>query len=333
MWRRANDGIELMKAIVVEGDQTLVWKEVPAPALGPKEVAIAVKATAINRADLMQRRGLYPPPPGASSVLGLECAGIVSAVGDETVRFKVGDAVCALLPGGGYAEQVAVDEGSVVPVPDGFDFVQAAALPEVYATAWLNLFIEAELQPGERCVVHAGASGVGSAAIQLCRAFGVSCFVTIGSDEKLHYCQSLGAGAGHVRTNGSFKEAVMSWSESEGVDVILDPVGAGYLSDNLDSLRLGGRLVLIGLMSGAKTELDMGKLMMKRLRVIGSTLRARPLVEKKTVMAELERYVWPKLADGSLSPQVDRVFPIAEADAAHALMASDETKGKVVLAI
>ena len=147
---------ELMKAIVVEDDQTLAWKEVPVPALGPKEVAIAVRATAINRADLMQRRGLYPPPPGASGVLGLECAGIVSAVGDETVRFKVGDAVCALLPGGGYAEQVAVDEGSVVPVPDGFDFVQAAALPEVYATAWLNLFIEAELQPGERCVVHHG---------------------------------------------------------------------------------------------------------------------------------------------------------------------------------
>jgi NADPH:quinone reductase-like Zn-dependent oxidoreductase len=228
---------------------------------------------------------------------------------------------------------VVVDEGSVVPIPDGFDFVQAAALPEVYATAWLNLFIEAEMQPGERCVIHAGASGVGSAAIQLCGAFGVSCFVTIGSDEKRDYCRSLGAGAGHVRTNGSFKEAVMNWSESEGVDVILDPVGAGYLSDNLDSLRLGGRLVLIGLMSGARTELDMGKLMMKRLRVIGSTLRARPLVEKKTVMAELERYVWPKLADGSLSPQVDRVFPIAEADAAHALMASDETKGKVVLKV
>ena len=325
--------IELMRAIVVESDQTLAWKEVPVPALGPKEVAIAVKATDINRADLMQRRGLYPPPPGASSVLGLECAGVVAAVGDETVRFQVGDSVCALLPGGGYAEQVVVDEGSVVPIPDGFDFVQAAALPEVYATAWLNLFIEAEMQPGERCVIHAGASGVGSAAIQLCGAFGVSCFVTIGSDEKLDYCRSLGAGAGHVRTNGSFKEAVMNWSESEGVDVILDPVGAGYLSDNLDSLRLGGRLVLIGLMSGARTELDMGKLMMKRLRVIGSTLRARPLVEKKTVMAELERYVWPKLADGSLSPQVDRVFPIAEADAAHALMASDETKGKVVLKV
>jgi putative PIG3 family NAD(P)H quinone oxidoreductase len=322
-----------LKAIVVEDQQALAWKEVDAPELSPNEILIRVKATAINRADLMQRRGLYPPPPGASDIMGLECAGVVEALGQNVTRFSAGDHVCALLAGGGYAEMAAVDEGSAVPIPDGLSFNEAAALPEVYATAWLNLFIEADLQPGERALIHAGASGVGSAAIQLCRSFGVDAFVTVGSADKVGYCTALGASGGHVRHSGSFVDAVKAWSSNQGVDVILDPVGAGYLDDNLECLRLGGRLVLIGLMSGARTELDMGKLMMKRLRVIGSTLRARPLVEKKSVMAELERYVWPKLANGEISPQVDAVFPIQDADQAHALMASDETKGKVVLAI
>jgi putative PIG3 family NAD(P)H quinone oxidoreductase len=322
-----------LKAIVVEDQQALAWKEVDAPELSPNEILIRVKATAINRADLMQRRGLYPPPPGASDIMGLECAGVVEALGQNVTRFSAGDRVCALLAGGGYAELAAVDEGSAVPIPDGLSFNEAAALPEVYATAWLNLFIEADLQPGERALIHAGASGVGSAAIQLCRSFGVDAFVTVGSADKVAYCTALGASGGHVRGDGSFVDAVKAWSSNQGVDVILDPVGAGYLDDNLECLRLGGRLVLIGLMSGARTELDMGKLMMKRLRVIGSTLRARPLVEKKSVMAELERYVWPKLANGEISPQVDAVFPIQDTDQAHALMASDETKGKVVLAI
>jgi putative PIG3 family NAD(P)H quinone oxidoreductase len=322
-----------LKAIVVEDQQALAWREVDAPELSPNEILIRVKATAINRADLMQRRGLYPPPPGASDIMGLECAGVVEALGQNVTRFSAGDRVCALLAGGGYAEMAAVDEGSAVPIPDGLSFNEAAALPEVYATAWLNLFIEADLQPGERALIHAGASGVGSAAIQLCRSFGVDAFVTVGSADKVAYCTALGASGGHVRGDGSFVDAVKAWSSNQGVDVILDPVGAGYLDDNLECLRLGGRLVLIGLMSGARTELDMGKLMMKRLRVIGSTLRARPLVEKKSVMAELERYVWPKLANGEISPQVDAVFPIQDADQAHALMASDETKGKVVLAI
>jgi putative PIG3 family NAD(P)H quinone oxidoreductase len=322
-----------LKAIVVEDQQALAWKEVDAPELSPNEILIRVKATAINRADLMQRRGLYPPPPGASDIMGLECAGVVEALGQNVTRFSAGDRVCALLAGGGYAEMAAVDEGSAVPIPDGLSFNEAAALPEVYATAWLNLFIEADLQPGERALIHAGASGVGSAAIQLCRSFGVDAFVTVGSADKVAYCTALGASGGHVRHDGSFVDAVKAWSSNQGVDVILDPVGAGYLDNNLECLRLGGRLVLIGLMSGARTELDMGKLMMKRLRVIGSTLRARPLVEKKSVMAELERYVWPKLANGEISPQVDAVFPIQDTDQAHALMASDETKGKVVLAI
>lgn len=322
-----------MKAIVVEEQQALAWKEVDTPQPGLNEILIRVQATAINRADLMQRRGLYPPPPGASDIMGLECAGVVEALGEGVSRFSIGDQVCALLAGGGYAEFASVDEGSAVPMPEGLSFDEAAALPEVYATAWLNLFIEADLQPGERALIHAGASGVGSAAIQLCRSFGVDAFATVGGADKVAYCTTLGASGGHVRHDGSFVDAVKAWSGHEGVDVILDPVGAGYLNDNLDCLRLGGRLVLIGLMSGARAELDMGKLMMKRLRVIGSTLRARPLIEKKSVMAELERYVWPKLASGEISPQVDTVFPIQEADRAHALMASDETKGKVVLSL
>ncbi|MBL6689308.1 MAG: NAD(P)H-quinone oxidoreductase [Pseudomonadales bacterium] len=322
-----------MKAVIVAEDHSLSWDEFESPGVGAKEVLIKIHATAINRADLMQRRGLYPPPPGASPIMGLECAGEVVETGSECSRYKKGDRVCALLAGGGYSELAAVHEGSVLPLPAGLNYEQGAALPEVFATAWLNLFMEAELQPGEKVIIHAGASGVGTTAIQLCRAFGSPCFVTLGSKEKLETCLEMGASAGSVRHEGPFFEAAKAFAGGQGVDVILDPVGAGYFEDNLKLLGTGGRLVLIGLMSGTKTELDLAQLMMKRARVIGSTLRARPVEEKAEIMTQLEQRVWPKIESGEIRPVIEKVFPITDVSEAHELVASDKTTGKVVLAV
>jgi putative PIG3 family NAD(P)H quinone oxidoreductase len=321
-----------MRVISVSETGDLLWTEAADLVPSPAEILIDVKATAINRADLMQRKGLYPPPPGAPETMGLECAGIVMAVGRDVTHHQVGDRVCALLAGGGYAEQAVVDQGSALKIPDNLDFEQAAAIPEVFATAWLNLFIEAALQPGERVVLHAGASGVGTAAIQLCHAFGSESFVTAGSASKIEACLKLGAKGGHNRRDGGFIDALRAlWPQ--GVDVILDPVGASYLAENLEALTLNGRLVLIGLMGGSRSEIDLAKLMMKRLRVVGSTLRARPLEEKASIMAELSQYVWPKISQGEIVPIIQQVFPIQSASAAHELMASDVTIGKVVLKV
>jgi putative PIG3 family NAD(P)H quinone oxidoreductase len=321
-----------MHVISVSETGDLLWTEAADLVPSPAEILIDVKATAINRADLMQRKGLYPPPPGAPETMGLECAGIVMAVGRDVTHHQVGDRVCALLAGGGYAEQAVVDQGSALKIPDNLDFEQAAAIPEVFATAWLNLFIEAALQPGERVVLHAGASGVGTAAIQLCHAFGSESFVTAGSASKIEACLKLGAKGGHNRRDGGFIDALRAlWPQ--GADVILDPVGASYLAENLEALTLNGRLVLIGLMGGSRSEIDLAKLMMKRLRVVGSTLRARPLEEKASIMAELSQYVWPKISQGEIVPIIQQVFPIQSASAAHELMASDVTIGKVVLKV
>jgi putative PIG3 family NAD(P)H quinone oxidoreductase len=240
--------------------------------------------------------------------------------------------VCALLSGGGYAEQVVVPAGQVLPVPSGTNFLEAAALPEVFATAYLNVYMEAGLEPGERVLLHAGASGVGTAAIQLCLATANPCFVTAGSADKVQRCVDLGAAGGHVRHDGSFQAAVREWAP-EGVNVILDPVGAEYLADNLACLALDGRLVLIGLMGGAETGINLGVLMLKRIKVIGSTLRARPIAAKAAVMDKLQSVVWPRIADGTITPIIERVFPIQDAEAAHDLVASNATVGKVVLQI
>lgn len=320
-----------MKAVIVGEDHSLSWAETEQPEPAANEVLIKVHATAINRADLMQRRGFYPPPPGASPIMGLECAGEVVAVGASTSRYQPGDKVCALLAGGGYAAFATADEGSVLPVPAGLSYEQAAALPEVFATAWINLFMEAGLQPGEKVILHAGASGVGTAGIQLCRAFGSPVYVTAGSVDKIERCIALGATDGSNRHDGPFIEQASVFAADAGVDVILDPVGASYLQDNISLLGLGGRLVLIGLMGGAKTEIDLAQLMIKRIRVIGSTLRARPLAEKAAVMQQLEEKVWPKIEAGEISAIVEQVMPIAEIEAAHDLVASDNTFGKVVL--
>lgn len=321
-----------MKAVLADGD-ALVWGDAEEPVVGAGQVRIRNRATAVNRADLLQRAGGYPPPPGASPILGLECAGVVVEVGADVRRVAPGDAVCALLAGGGYAETVVAPAGQVLPKPHGLSFAQAAALPEVFATAYLNLFLEAKLTKGERAVVHAGASGVGTAAIALCRAFGNPVFVTAGTADKVARCRDLGAEAGWNRHDGSFLEPLRSWTEGRGADVILDPVGGTYLQDNLAALATDGRLVLIGLLGGAKAQLPLAAVLTRRLKIIGSTLRARSIAAKAAVMDALAERVWPLLESGTIAPAMERVLPIADADAAHALLASNNTFGKVVLAI
>ncbi|HNN37379.1 MAG TPA: NAD(P)H-quinone oxidoreductase [Pseudomonadales bacterium] len=319
-----------MKAILIDSAQRMQWRDTTTPQPAAGEVRIRVRATAVNRADLMQRIGLYPPPAGASEILGLECAGEVEAVGAQVERWKPGDAVVALLAGGGYAEQVVCPADHLLPLPKGLDFSEGAALPEVFATAWLNLFHEAALQPGERVLLHAGASGVGSAAIQLCRAFGNPCFVTLGSAAKLQQCLALGAEAGHLRQQGSFVPAVKAWA-AQGVDVVLDPVGGGYLADNLKVMAVDGRLLLIGLMGGASSELNLGLLLVKRFRLIGSTLRSRSDAAKATLLRDMGERLWPLFEAGRLRPIIHARCPIGEVEAAFALVESNQTFGKVVL--
>ena len=321
-----------MKAISQEGDD-LLWKENPDPDLKKDEVLISIKASAINRADLLQRSGNYPVPPGASPILGLECSGIVEEVGGQVENLIKGDEVCALLAGGGYAEKVSVPSGQVLKVPKGFSFEQAAALPEVFATAYFNLYMEANLSEGEKALIHAGASGVGTAAIQICKAKGNPCFVTAGTKEKISRCMELGAEGGTVRNEENFADAVAKWTDNNGVHVILDPVGANYLEDNMKSLTLEGRLVMIGLMGGAKTSINLGLLMMKRLRIIGSTLRAQPIPKKTEIMNNLNENIWPLLESGDIKPIIDTVIPIEEVDKAHELMESNQTFGKVILKV
>ncbi len=321
-----------MKAIVVD-NQRLLWGEAPQPSCGPGEVSIEVAATAVNRADLVQAAGGYPPPQGASEILGLECAGVVAEVGEGVARVQVGDEVCALLAGGGYAEQVVVPAGQVLPIPRGLSMAQAAAIPEVFATAYLNLYMEAALSVQEKVVLHAGASGVGTAAIQMLNTTHNPCFVTAGSAEKVAACVALGAQAGFDRHQGSFVAAVSEWAGDDGVDVILDPVGGAYLTDNLSVLGLNGRLVLIGMMGGAAAEVNLAQLMMKRLRVVGSTLRARPIGEKAQVMDRLYEHVWPQFESGVIKPIIEATLPLADAQNAHQLVAGNDTVGKVVLTL
>jgi len=325
---------ESMHAIEVLDDdaRTLAWREVERPEPGPGQVRIRVAATAVNRADLLQRRGRYPVPKGASPILGLEAAGAIEAVGDGVDGWTVGDPVCVLLEGGGYAEYVVVDASMLLPVPDGLSMVEAAAIPEVFATAWLNVWMEGALQPGETVLVHAAASGVGTAAVQLCRAFGHRCFGTA-SGPKLPLVADLGAEVTIDRTHSDFVDAVKTATDGRGVDVILDPVGGAYLDRNVRALAHRGRLVIIGLLGGATGELPIARLLMKRQRVIGSVLRSRARGEKVEIMAELRSHVWPRFADGSLSPVIHDAMPITAAADAHGLLERNETVGKVVLTV
>ncbi len=309
----------------------LVWCEQPDPRpIAADEVRIQVAWAGVNRADLVQRAGFYPPPPDASPILGLEVSGVIREVGADVKRFAVGDKVCALLAGGGYAEQVVVSELQVLPVPEGLDLREAAALPEVFATAWLNLYMEGRVQPGERVLLHAGASGVGTAAIQLCRVFGNPCFVTVGSAGKIQSCKALGADAGWNRQDGSFVDAVNTWG---GADMILDPVGGAYIAQDQAVLKVDGRLVLIGLMGGRKADVDLGLMLMKRQRIIGSTLRSKSPQAKGMILQALYEQVWPKLSSGSIRPLIDGEWSVEEAEQAMSHLASNNSTGKVVLTV
>ncbi|MDU9403772.1 NAD(P)H-quinone oxidoreductase [Pseudomonas sp. zfem004] len=308
-------------------DGHVAWVEAERPACDAGQVRIRVAAAGLNRADLLQKAGLYPPPPGASPYMGLECAGIVEEVG-AGADWRVGDRVCALLAGGGMAEEVVVDARHVLPVPEGLSLHEAAAIPEVYATAWLNIFQLGGLKAGEKVLVHAGASGVGSAAIQLCKAFGNPVWVSVGSDERLAYCQDLGAAGGVVRN------ANLDALEQLGpFDVILDPVGASYGPLNLKLLARDGRWVIIGLMGGRKVELDLALVLGKRLQVTGSTLRNRDDGFKAELLRELGQQVWPLFAEGRLSAQLVDTYPVEFAQAAYAELESNQVSGKLVLVI
>jgi tumor protein p53-inducible protein 3 len=323
-----------MKAIIVQGDPgqpQLVWADVPDPVYGPDEVLVAVKATAVNRADLSQARGNYPPPPGVTDILGLEMAGVIAAVGERVTGWQIGDRVCALLPGGGYAELAAVPQGLLLPVPAQWDFAQAAAVPEVWLTAFVNLFLEGGLQAGETVLIHAGASGVGTAAIQLAVQAGATAYVTAGNEAKLAACRELGATLAIHYHSQDFLEAVMSVTDGRGVDLILDPVGGNYLERNVRALAEYGRLVNIGLLGGAQGALDMGLLLRRSLRLVGSRLRPRPLADKIAITRQFQERFWTLLLDGRLRPIIDRHFPLPEAQAAHAYVAQNKNIGKVIL--
>lgn len=325
-----------MYAIHVQSDQPdrpLVWQETPDPAYGADDVLVDVHATALNRADLLQRAGGYPPPPGAPDILGLEMAGVVAAVGSHVRPWQVGDRVCALLGGGGYAERVAVHQSQLIAIPPEWSFEEAAALPEVYLTAFVNLFMEARLQPGEIVLVHGGASGVGTAAIQLLHHLGHKVIATAGSDEKVAACRQLGADLAINYHNEDFAEAVRAFTQSQGVDVILDMVGASYYERNFDLLKVRGRIVFIATLGGNQVNLDIGKLMRKRARLIGSVLRPRSLEEKREIKDSFMNRCWPLIQRGVIRPVIDTVLPITEANAAHQRMANNENIGKIVLRV
>jgi len=304
----------------------------PVPAPGPGDVLVRVSAAGVNRPDLMQRQGLYPPPPGASDIPGLEIAGTVAAVGAGVAGLAVGDAVCALVSGGGYAEWCLAAEPLCLPIPPGLDFAQAAALPETFFTVWTNLFDSerGRLQAGESLLVHGGSSGIGVAAIQLARAFGARVFATAGSAEKCRFCEGLGAVAINYREQ-DFVEAVMAQTEGKGVDVILDMVGGDYLQRNLSCLRQDGRLVQIAFQNGPKTQINLTPILVKRLTLTGSTLRPRSVAEKAAIARGLREKVWPLLASGRVRPVVHAVLPLTEAAAAHRLLESGTSIGKIVL--
>lgn len=325
-----------MRAIVAArpgGPEVLEVVEVPDPAPGTDELLVRVHAAGVNRADVMQRQGAYPPPPGASEVLGLEVAGEVVAAGAESAGWRPGDRVCALVAGGGYAELAAVPALAALPVPDGLSLVEAAALPEAFMTAWDNVMVRGRLAPRETLLVHGGSSGVGTAAIQLAKRHGCHVIVTASTPAKLKACAELGADAGFSYREEDFVAGVERTTSGGGADVVLDIVGAPYLDRNLRCLALEGRLVVIGLMGGARAELDLSRLLRRRLTLTASTLRARTPGEKARLAADVREHVWPGFSDGTLRPVVDRALPLEDAAEAHRVMEASEHVGKLVLTV
>ncbi|AGL21591.1 NAD(P)H-quinone oxidoreductase [Actinoplanes sp. N902-109] len=322
-----------MHAIVIEkpgGPDALVWAEVPDPQPAPGEVIVQVRAAAVNRADVMQRQGHYPPPPGAPAYPGLECAGVITAVGADVTGHHVGERVCALLAGGGYAEQVAVPAGQLLPIPQGLSVQEAAALPEVACTVWSNVVDIARLRQGQTLLVHGGGGGIGTFAIQLGKALGATVLVT--AREAKHE-QLTALGADHVidYTNTDFVEAVKDVTGGHGADVILDIIAAKYLARNLDALAVNGHLVTIGMQGGTKAELDFGTLMAKRGSISATTLRARPPAEKARIVRGVHERIWPLVGAGTIRPIIDRTIPMPEAAEAHRLMEASDHLGKILL--
>ncbi|HWS34129.1 MAG TPA: NAD(P)H-quinone oxidoreductase [Actinoplanes sp.] len=318
-----------MRAIVIE-DKQLSWVEVPDPEVRPGEVIVDVTASAVNRADVLQRQGFYPPPPGAPAYPGLECSGVISAVGAGVTGFHVGERVCALLAGGGYAERVAVPAGQLLPVPAGLSLVEAATLPEVACTVWSNVVDRDRLRPGETLLVHGGGSGIGTFAVQLGAAMGARVLVTARA-EKHERLRALGAELTIDYRSDDFVRAVLAHTGDRGADVILDIIGAKYLARNVAALAPDGRITVIGMQGGTTAELDLGQLMAKRGRVSSTSLRARPAADKARIVAGVRDQVWPLVVAGLVKPVLDRTFPLAEAAAAQALMESGDHFGKIVL--
>jgi putative PIG3 family NAD(P)H quinone oxidoreductase len=327
-----------MRAIVAESPDQLSWQEVADVSAGPGEVVIKVAAAGVNRADVLQAAGKYPPPPGASETIGMEASGVITEVGDDVTEWSVGQEVCALLAGGGYAEYVAVPAGQVLPIPSGVDLVDAAGLPEVACTVWSNLVLTAGLREGQLLLAHGGASGVGSHAIQIARALGARVAVTAGSAEKLEFCRDLGADITINYHDEDFVARLRDESDggAPGADVILDIMGAAYLDRNIDALATDGQLVIIGMQGGIKGELNIGKLLAKRARVIGTTLRGRPATgpnSKSDIVQAVTASVWPMVADGRVRPIIGARLPIQQAGDAHQRLVDGKVTGKIVLTV
>ncbi len=323
-----------MRAITIPtpGDaDALVLDEVPTPKVAADEVLVQVAASGVNRADLMQRQGFYPPPPGSSAYPGLEVSGTISVLGDNVTGWAVGDQVCGLLSGGGYAEQVAVPATQLLPVPDGVSLVDAAALPEVVSTVWSNVFMTASLQPGQTVLIHGGSSGIGTMAIQLAHAVGAHIAVTAGTGDKLEACRELGAEILINYREQDFVKVLDGATHGRGADVILDNIGAKYLARNVSALAVNGRLLIIGLQGGVKAELDINALLRKCAAVIATSLRSRPSAEKAAIVAAVREHVWPLIEAGEVKPVVHRTFPLAQAAGAHRELEAGSNIGKVLL--
>jgi putative PIG3 family NAD(P)H quinone oxidoreductase len=324
-----------MRAITISspgGPEVLTLSEVPDPAPAPGEVLIDIVAAGVNRADLLQRQGMYPPPPGAPPYPGLECSGLIAAAGQGVTGWQAGDEVCALLSGGGYAERVAVPAGQLLPVPDGLTVAQAAALPEVACTVHSNLVTLAGLTAGDALLVHGGASGIGTMAIQLGRELGARVMCTAGTAAKLDRCRELGAELAISYASEDFVAAVSDFTGGRGADVILDIMGACYLERNVTALAPGGRLVVIGMQGGTRAELDLNALLRKRASVHATSLRSRPAAEKAAIVTAVRNQVWPMVRSGAIHPVIDTVLPLADAADAHRLMESGDHVGKILLA-
>jgi putative PIG3 family NAD(P)H quinone oxidoreductase len=323
-----------MRAIVITtpgGPEVLRLEDVPDPVPGPGEALVEVTAAGINRADAMQREGGYPPPPGAPPYPGMECSGRISAVGPDVTGWQAGDEVCALLGGGGYAELVAVPQGQLLPIPDRVTVTEAAALVEAACTLQATVFRQARLVPGETLLVHGGAGGIGTLAIQIAKAVGATVACTAGSPAKLARCRELGADLAISYRDDDFTTAVRDFTDGRGADVILDIMGAPYLQRNLDALATGGRLMVISTRGGGRAEADLSLLMRKRASILASTLRARPLAEKAAIVAGVRADIWPLISSGQVSPVIERMLPMADAADAHRLLDDGTHVGKILL--